>query len=444
MKNNYIPFLNNLMINLLNMDNILEIKNDYIVEYGQQQETDIRNLEEDLIQENHTKEISQKTLRNIKKYSKPNNILINYNEQDQPVKTSYLSKIDSRASESLKSSIRSPIVNTNDTQESDIRSPIVNTNDTQESDIRSPIVNTNDTQESDIRSPIVNTNDTQESDIRSPIVNTNDTQESDIRSPIVNTNDTQESDIRSPIVNTNDTQESDIRSFANEPRVISIKQIENYLNKKTSGRIKPISSNPRYFIPSNKTKKDIKNALLFSSIIDPESSYEVFKIQKKIQQIPAYSEGGLISYSQSGETNLGLVGEIQPEQISSTPRGIKVNPSVDNKSNSLGIISDPSVVIASQQGIETPEYSSVKTKDFNTQQIKLGDGGFIPRNEKINLIEDLKKIFLEIPPIESAELPPNSDITYSKNEPFPIEFSNIRNINSMISDLFASRAFRRI
>jgi len=384
MKNNYIPFLNNLMINLLNMDNILEIKNDYIVEYGQQQETDIRNLEEDLIQENHTKEISQKTLRNIKKYSKPNNILINYNEQDQPVKTSYLSKIDSRASESLKSSIRSPIVNTNDTQESDIRSPIVNTNDTQESDIRSPIVNTND------------------------------------------------------------TQESDIRSFANEPRVISIKQIENYLNKKTSGRIKPISSNPRYFIPSNKTKKDIKNALLFSSIIDPESSYEVFKIQKKIQQIPAYSEGGLISYSQSGETNLGLVGEIQPEQISSTPRGIKVNPSVDNKSNSLGIISDPSVVIASQQGIETPEYSSVKTKDFNTQQIKLGDGGFIPRNEKINLIEDLKKIFLEIPPIESAELPPNSDITYSKNEPFPIEFSNIRNINSMISDLFASRAFRRI
>jgi len=381
------------------MDNILEIKNDYIVEYGQQQETDIRNLEEDLIQENHTKEISQKTLRNIKKYSKPNNILINYNEQDQPVKTSYLSKIDSRASESLKSSIRSPIVNTNDTQESDIRSPIVNTNDTQESDIRSPIVNTNDTQESDIRSPIVNTND---------------------------------------------TQESDIRSFANEPRVISIKQIENYLNKKTSGRIKPISSNPRYFIPSNKTKKDIKNALLFSSIIDPESSYEVFKIQKKIQQIPAYSEGGLISYSQSGETNLGLVGEIQSEQISSTPRGIKVNPSVDNKSNSLGIISDPSVVIASQQGIETPEYSSVKTKDFNTQQIKLGDGGFIPRNEKINLIEDLKKIFLEIPPIESAELPPNSDITYSKNEPFPIEFSNIRNINSMISDLFASKAFRRI
>ena len=395
MKNNYIPFLNNLMINLLNMDNILEIKNDHILEYRQQQETDIQNLEEDLIKENHTKEISQKTLRNIKKYSKPKNIVINYNEQDQPVKTSYLSKINSRASESLKSGIQSPVVNTGDTQESGIQSPVVNTGDTQESGIRSPVVNTGDTQESGIRSPVVNTGDTQESGIRSP---------------------------------------------ASESNVISIKQIENYLNKK----IGTISSNAKYFIPSNKTKKDIKNALLFSSIIDPESSYEIFKMQKKIQQIPAYSEGGLISYGQSGETNLGLVGEIQSEQISSTPHGIKVNPTVNNKVNSLGIISDPSVVIASQKGIETPERSNIKTKDFNTQQIKLGDGGFIPRNEKINLIEELKEIFLEIPGIQSAELPPNSDITYSKNEPFPIQFSSIRNISSLISGLFSSAAFRRI
>ena len=352
------------------MDNILEIKNDYILEYWQQQETDIQNFEEDPTKENHTKEISQKTLRNIKKYSKSSPVLINYNNQDQLVKNSYLSKIDSQVSKSPKSDIQSS-VNTKDTR------------------------------------------------------------------------DTQEPGIRS-FVNTNDTQEPDIRSFVSEPKVISIKQIENYLNKKVSGKIGTISSNPRYYIPSNKTKKDIKNALLFSSVIDPTSSYEIFKIQKKIQQIPAYSEGGLISYGQSEETNLGLVGEIQPEEISSTTHGIEVNPTVSNKVNSLGIISDPSVVIASQKGIETPEHSSIKTKDFNTQQIKLGDGGFIPRNEKIDLIEELKTIFLEIPPTESATLPSSPDITFSKNEPFPIEFSNIRNINSMISRLFSSTAFRSI
>jgi len=394
------------------MDNILEIKNDYILEYWQQQETDIQNFEEDPTKENHTKEISQKTLRNIKKYSKSSPVLINYNNQDQLVKNSYLSKIDSQVSKSPKSDIQSS-VNTKDTR---------------------------DTQEPGIRS-FVNTNDTQEPGIRS-FVNTNDTQEPGIRS-FVNTNDTQEPDIRS-FVNTNDTQEPDIRSFVSEPKVISIKQIENYLNKKVSGKIGTISSNPRYYIPSNKTKKDIKNALLFSSVIDPTSSYEIFKIQKKIQQIPAYSEGGLISYGQSEETNLGLVGEIQPEEISSTTHGIEVNPTVSNKVNSLGIISDPSVVIASQKGIETPEHSSIKTKDFNTQQIKLGDGGFIPRNEKIDLIEELKTIFLEIPPTESATLPSSPDITFSKNEPFPIEFSNIRNINSMISRLFSSTAFRSI
>ena len=352
------------MVNLLNMDSILEIKNNFLMEYEQQQELDIENIQSDFIKESNTRQISQKTLRKIKNYPKSKNIPINFEKEVQDnIKNNYLSKITPPLSKTPESGVRS-FTDSNETPESGVQLP------------------------------------------------------------------------------ENSLTVSDFLS--NKPKIISIKQIENYLNKKISGRIKPISSNPRYLIPSNKTKKDIKNALLFSSIIDPKSSHEIFKIQKKIQQIPAYSEGGLISYSQSGETNLGLVGEIQPEQISSTPHGIEVNPTVNNKVNSLGMISDPSVVIASQKGIETPEYSSVKTKDFNTQQIKLGDGGFIPQNEKINLIEDLKKIFLEIPPIESAEMPPNLDTSYTKNEPFPIEFTNIRNINSMISDLFASRAFRRI
>jgi len=381
MKNNYISFLNKLMVNLLNMDSILEIKNNFLMEYEQQHESDIENIQSDFIKESNTRQISQKTLRKIKNYPKSKNIPINFEKEVQDnIKNNYLSKITPPLSKTPESGVRS-FTDSNETPESGVRS-------------------------------------------------------------FTDSNETPESGVQLP---ENSLTVSDFLS--NKPKIISIKQIENYLNKKVSGKIETISSNPRYYVPSNKTKKDIKNALLFSSVIDPKSSYEVFKIQKKIQQIPAYSEGGLISYGQSGETNLGLVGEIQPEQISSTTHGIEVNPTINNKSNSLGIISDPSIVIASQQGIKSTHNtnrSSIKPKHFNTQQIEVGDGGFISRNQKLDLIEELKTIFVEIPSIQPAELPGEPDITSSKNEPFPIEFSNIRNINSMISDLFASRAFRRI
>jgi len=381
MKNNYISFLNKLMVNLLNMDSILEIKNNFLMEYEQQQELDIENIQSDFIKESNTRQISQKTLRKIKNYPKSKNIPINFEKEVQDnIKNNYLSKITPPLSKTPESGVRS-FTDSNETPESGVRS-------------------------------------------------------------FTDSNETPESGVQLP---ENSLTVSDFLS--NKPKIISIKQIENYLNKKVSGKIETMSSNPRYYVPSNKTKKDIKNALLFSSVIDPKSSYEVFKIQKKIQQIPAYSEGGLISYGQSGETNLGLVGEIQPEQISSTTHGIEVNPTINNKSNSLGIISDPSIVIASQQGIKSTHNtnrSSIKPKHFNTQQIEVGDGGFISRNQKLDLIEELKTIFVEIPSIQPAELPGEPDITSSKNEPFPIEFSNIRNINSMISDLFASRAFRRI
>jgi len=381
MKNNYISFLNKLMVNLLNMDSILEIKNNFLMEYEQQHESDIENIQSDFIKESNTRQISQKTLRKIKNYPKSKNIPINFEKEVQDnIKNNYLSKITPPLSKTPESGVRS-FTDSNETPESGVRS-------------------------------------------------------------FTDSNETPESGVQLP---ENSLTVSDFLS--NKPKIISIKQIENYLNKKVSGKIETMSSNPRYYVPSNKTKKDIKNALLFSSVIDPKSSYEVFKIQKKIQQIPAYSEGGLISYGQSGETNLGLVGEIQPEQISSTTHGIEVNPTINNKSNSLGIISDPSIVIASQQGIKSTHNtnrSSIKPKHFNTQQIEVGDGGFISRNQKLDLIEELKTIFVEIPSIQPAELPGEPDITSSKNEPFPIEFSNIRNINSMISDLFASRAFRRI
>jgi len=381
MKNNYISFLNKLMVNLLNMDSILEIKNNFLMEYEQQHESDIENIQSDFIKESNTRQISQKTLRKIKNYPKSKNIPINFEKEVQDnIKNNYLSKITPPLSKTPESGVRS-FTDSNETPESGVRS-------------------------------------------------------------FTDSNETPESGVQLP---ENSLTVSDFLS--NKPKIISIKQIENYLNKKVSGKIETISSNPRYYVPSNKTKKDIKNALLFSSVIDPKSSYEVFKIQKKIQQIPAYSEGGLISYGQSGETNLGLVGEIQPEQISSTTHGIEVNPTINNRSNSLGIISDPSIVIASQQGIKSTHNtnrSSIKPKHFNTQQIEVGDGGFISRNQKLDLIEELKTIFVEIPSIQPAELPGEPDITSSKNEPFPIEFSNIRNINSMISDLFASRAFRRI
>jgi len=395
MKNNYMSFLNKLMVNLLNMDSILEIKNNFLMEHEQQQESDIEDIQNDFIKESNTREISQKTLRKIKNHSKSKNIPINFEEEVRDkIKNNYLSKITPPLSKTPESGIRS-FTDSNETSESGIRS----------------------------------------------FTDSNETSESGIRS-FTDSNETSESGIQLP---ENSLTVSDFLS--NKPKIISIKQIENYLNKKISGKIETISSNPRYYVPSNKTKKDIKNALLFSSIIDPKSSYEVFKIQKKIQQIPAYSEGGLISYGQSGETNLGLVGEIQPEQISSTTHGIEVNPTTNNRANSLGIISDPSIVIANQQGIKSTHNtnrSSIKTKYFDTQQIEVGDGGFISQKQKIDLIEELKTIFVEIPSIQPAELPGEPNISFSKNEPFPIEFSNIRNINSMISNLFTSRAFRNI
>jgi len=388
-------FLNKLMVNLLNMDSILEIKNNFLMEHEQQQESDIEDIQNDFIKESNTREISQKTLRKIKNHSKSKNIPINFEEEVRDkIKNNYLSKITPPLSKTPESGIRS-FTDSNETSESGIRS----------------------------------------------FTDSNETSESGIRS-FTDSNETSESGIQLP---ENSLTVSDFLS--NKPKIISIKQIENYLNKKISGKIETISSNPRYYVPSNKTKKDIKNALLFSSIIDPKSSYEVFKIQKKIQQIPAYSEGGLISYGQSGETNLGLVGEIQPEQISSTTHGIEVNPTTNNRANSLGIISDPSIVIANQQGIKSTHNtnrSSIKTKYFDTQQIEVGDGGFISQKQKIDLIEELKTIFVEIPSIQPAELPGEPNISFSKNEPFPIEFSNIRNINSMISNLFTSRAFRNI
>jgi len=402
-------FLNKLMVNLLNMDSILEIKNNFLMEHEQQQESDIEDIQNDFIKESNTREISQKTLRKIKNHSKSKNIPINFEEEVRDkIKNNYLSKITPPLSKTPESGIRS-FTDSNETSESGIRS-------------------------------FTDSNETSESGIRS-FTDSNETSESGIRS-FTDSNETSESGIQLP---ENSLTVSDFLS--NKPKIISIKQIENYLNKKISGKIETISSNPRYYVPSNKTKKDIKNALLFSSIIDPKSSYEVFKIQKKIQQIPAYSEGGLISYGQSGETNLGLVGEIQPEQISSTTHGIEVNPTTNNRANSLGIISDPSIVIANQQGIKSTHNtnrSSIKTKYFDTQQIEVGDGGFISQKQKIDLIEELKTIFVEIPSIQPAELPGEPNISFSKNEPFPIEFSNIRNINSMISNLFTSRAFRNI
>jgi len=430
-------FLNKLMVNLLNMDSILEIKNNFLMEHEQQQESDIEDIQNDFIKESNTREISQKTLRKIKNHSKSKNIPINFEEEVRDkIKNNYLSKITPPLSKTPESGIRS-FTDSNETSESGIRS-FTDSNETSESGIQLP-ENSLTVSESGIRS-FTDSNETSESGIRS-FTDSNETSESGIRS-FTDSNETSESGIQLP---ENSLTVSDFLS--NKPKIISIKQIENYLNKKISGKIETISSNPRYYVPSNKTKKDIKNALLFSSIIDPKSSYEVFKIQKKIQQIPAYSEGGLISYGQSGETNLGLVGEIQPEQISSTTHGIEVNPTTNNRANSLGIISDPSIVIANQQGIKSTHNtnrSSIKTKYFDTQQIEVGDGGFISQKQKIDLIEELKTIFVEIPSIQPAELPGEPNISFSKNEPFPIEFSNIRNINSMISNLFTSRAFRNI